>query len=72
MVGGHTFRDMGGAVSRYGRGCVGGGGRTKKFEIWEVLFRDMRDVVSRFERCCFEIWEMLFRDMGGAEFVGER
>ena len=36
MVGGHNFRDMGGAVSRYGRGC---------FEIWEVLFRDMGGAV---------------------------
>ena len=47
-VGGHKFRDMGGAVSRYGRGCVGGGGGGQKF-------RDMGGAVSRYERCCFEI-----------------
>ena len=38
-AGGQKFLDMGGAVSRYGRGCVEGG-RTK---------------ISRYERCCFEI-----------------
>ena len=69
VEGGHTFRDMGGVVSRYGMCCVGGAG-CKSFEIWEVLFRDMggavwgvgvqtfRDMggaVSRYERCCFNI-----------------
>ena len=65
------FRDMGGAVSRYGRGCVGGW-EDKNFEIWKVLFQDMTYAVSRYERCCFEIWEVLFRNMGGAKFVGLR
>ena len=45
-----------------------GGWEDKNFEIWEVLFRDMTDAVSRYGRCCFEIWEVLFRNMGGAKF----
>ena len=63
----------GAKVSRYGRCCfeiwegLCGGWEDKHFEIWEVLFRDMRDAVSIYERCCFEIWEVLFRDMGGAD-----
>ena len=65
--GGHTFRDMGGAVLRYGRRCDGGGGGH--------TFQDMGAAVSRYGRCCFEIWEVLYwgvegghtsRDMGGA------
>ena len=70
------FRDMGGAVLRYGRCCIGGwrGGHTS---------RDMGGAVSRYGRCCaggwrgsyisrygrgcFEILEVLFRDMGVAE-----
>ena len=64
----------GAKVSRYGRCCfeiwegLCGGWEYKHFEIWEVLFRDMRDAVSIYERCCFEIWEVLFRDMGGADY----
>ena len=83
VEGGHTFQDMGAAVSRYGMCC---------FEIWEVLYwgvegrhtsRDMGGAVSRYGRCCaggwrgsyilrygrgcFEILEVLFQDMGGAE-----
>ena len=58
-VGGPKFRDMKGAFSRYGSGCVGGVGAN----------------ISRYRRCCvgggggdihFEIWEVLFRDVGGA------
>ena len=50
--GGHTFRDMGGAVSRYGRRCDGGGGGH--------TFQDMGGAVSRYGRCCFEIWKVLY------------
>ena len=44
---------------------MGGGGAVwgwvgNNFEIWEVLFQDMRGAVSRYERFCFEIWKVLF------------
>ena len=77
------FRDMGGAVLRYGRCCIGGWRGGIHPEIWEVLFRDMggavlggggghtfRDMggaVSRYWRCCFEIWEVLKSVLGGGE-----
>ena len=35
------FRDMGGAVLRYGRCCIRGWRGGIHPEIWEVLFRDM-------------------------------
>ena len=63
----------GAKVWRYGRCCfeiwegLCGGWEYKHCEIWEVLFRDMRDGVLIYERCCFEIWEVLFRDMGGVD-----
>ena len=46
------FRDMGGAVLRYGRCCIRGWRGGIHPEIW---------------RGCFEILEGLFRDMGVAE-----
>ena len=77
------FRDMGGAVLRYGRCCIGGWRGGIHPEIWEVLFRDMggavlggggghtfRDMggaVSRYWRCCFEIWEVRKCVLGGGE-----
>ena len=42
--GGHTFRDMGGVVLRYGSRCDGVEG-VIHFKIWGG---------------CFEIWEVLF------------
>ena len=77
------FRDMGGAVLRYGRCCIGGWRGGIHPEIWEVLFRDMggavlggggghtfRDMggaVSRYWRCCFEIWEVLKSVLEGGD-----
>ena len=79
------FRDMGGAVLRYGRCCIGGWRGGIHPEIWEVLFRDMggavlggggghtfRDMggaVSRYWRCCFEIWEVRKCVLGGGEIL---
>ena len=48
-----------------------GGWGNKKFEIWELLFRDMGGaVLGGGEGINLEIWEVLFRDMGGAELGG--
>ena len=61
------FRDMGGAVLRYGRCCIGGWRGGIHPEIWEVLFRDMGGAVLGGGGVIhFEIWEGLFRDIGGA------
>ena len=57
--GGHTFRDMGGAVLRYGRRCDGGGGGH--------TFQDMGGAVSRYWRCCFKIWEVLKSVLGSGD-----
>ena len=67
--GGHKFQDMGGAVSRYGRGCVGGWGKTFRDIGGAVLGVEGGTYSSRYGRCCFEIWEVLRWWAGGRPYV---